>query len=82
MKLKEIKTITITEKGQITIPKILRDLNGFCVGSKISLLTFDDKIELRPLSQITEKLETAIASESSLKKDWLSKEEDEAWKDL
>ena len=82
MKLKEIKTITITEKGQIAIPKILRDLNGFCVGSKISLLAFDDKIELRPLSQITKKLETAIASEASLKKDWLSKEEDEAWKDL
>jgi hypothetical protein len=29
-----------------------------------------------------EKLDTAIASESSLKKDWLSPEEDEAWKDL
>ena len=29
-----------------------------------------------------EKLDTAIASESSLQKDWLSPEEDEAWKDL
>ena len=28
------------------------------------------------------KQETAIASESSLKKDWLRPEEDEAWKDL
>jgi len=27
-----------------------------------------------------EKLNTAIASESSLKKDWLRSEEDEAWK--
>jgi hypothetical protein len=26
--------------------------------------------------------DTAIASESSLKKDWLKPEEDEAWKDL
>ncbi|GFP25148.1 hypothetical protein HKBW3S43_01401 [Candidatus Hakubella thermalkaliphila] len=31
---------------------------------------------------IKERLETAIASESSLKKDWLKPEEDEAWQDL
>jgi hypothetical protein len=31
---------------------------------------------------IKEKLHTAIASESSLKKDWLKPEEDEAWKSL
>jgi hypothetical protein len=29
-----------------------------------------------------EKTGTAIASESSLKKDWLKPEEDKAWKDL
>jgi len=29
-----------------------------------------------------EKLGTAIISESTLKKDWLRPEEDEAWKDL
>ena len=29
-----------------------------------------------------EALETAIASESSLKKDWLKPEEDEAWQNL
>jgi len=29
-----------------------------------------------------EKIDTAIASESSLKKDWLKAEEDEAWQDL
>lgn len=31
---------------------------------------------------ITEKLDTAIASESSLKKDWLKIEEDKAWQNL
>jgi hypothetical protein len=31
---------------------------------------------------IKEKLDTASASESSLKKDWLKPEEDEAWKSL
>jgi len=29
-----------------------------------------------------ERLDTAIASESSLKKDWLRPEEDEAWQNL
>lgn len=31
---------------------------------------------------IKEGMETAIASESSLKKDWLRSEEDEAWQSL
>ena len=29
-----------------------------------------------------EKIETALASESSLRKDWMRPEEDEAWQDL
>ena len=31
---------------------------------------------------ISESVETAIASESSLKKDWLKTEEDQAWQNL
>ncbi len=31
---------------------------------------------------IRERIDTAIASESSLKKDWLMPEEDEAWRNL
>ncbi|MCK4353602.1 DUF2281 domain-containing protein [candidate division WOR-3 bacterium] len=31
---------------------------------------------------LKQSMATAIASESSLKKDWLRPEEDEAWKDL
>ena len=31
---------------------------------------------------IKEQLDTAVASESSLKKDWLRPEEDEAWRSL
>jgi hypothetical protein len=31
---------------------------------------------------IKERLNTAIASESSLKKDWMKPEEDEAWQNL
>jgi AbrB family looped-hinge helix DNA binding protein len=82
MALVGIKTVTITEKGQIAIPKDMRELGGFSIGSKIALLTFNDRIELRPMKQISKKMFSALASEKSLAKDWLSKEDDKAWKNL
>lgn len=82
MTLVEVRTATITEKGQITIPRTVRHLEGFTEGSKIAILTFDDHVELRPMGQVSERLATAVASESSLAKDWKSKGEDKAWKDL
>jgi len=80
--VKEIKTVKITEKGQIVIPKIIRMLAGFKEGSRISLIAYDNKIELRPMEQISEGLSRALLSESVLAKDWNTTEEDEAWKDL
>jgi hypothetical protein len=41
-----------------------------------------DFIHFLKTKSLKEKLETAIASESSLKKDWLREEEDKAWQDL
>ena len=43
------------------------------------ILDFIRFLETKTLSQ---KMELAIASETSLKKDWLKLEEDDAWKDL
>ncbi|MCD4759698.1 AbrB/MazE/SpoVT family DNA-binding domain-containing protein [archaeon] len=80
--LVEIKTAKITDKGQIAIPKDIRGFEGFKVGSKVAILAYDDKIELRPMKAISEKISTAIASEAVLAKDWNSKEDEEAWKDL
>ena len=82
MPLIEIKTATITEKGQIAIPSYIRRSEGFEIGSKIAILAFKDHVELRPMKQISEKMENAIASERVLAKDWNTKEEDQAWKDL
>ena len=45
----------------------------------IELLDFIRFLETKALEQ---KMELALASESSLKKDWLKPEEDEAWNDL
>ncbi|MCD5383488.1 DUF2281 domain-containing protein [candidate division WOR-3 bacterium] len=43
------------------------------------ILDFIRFLETKALEQ---KMEFALASETSLKKDWLRPEEDEAWKDL
>ncbi len=82
MPLVEVKSAKITSKGQIAIPKEIRELEGFKEGMKIAILAFEDRIELRPLKQLNEKMLTALASEKVLAKDWLSKEEDNAWKNL
>ncbi|MBL7055660.1 AbrB/MazE/SpoVT family DNA-binding domain-containing protein [Candidatus Woesearchaeota archaeon] len=82
MAIIEIKSATITGKGQIAIPRNMRKLKGFKTGSKIAIMAFEDHVELRPLEQVSEKLETAVASEKSLEKDWNSKEDDKAWKNL
>ena len=81
MALIEMKSATITEKGQIAIPKDVRKM-GFKVGSKIVILAYDDHIELRPMEQMSKGMQTAIASQKVLARDWLTKEEDNAWKDL
>ncbi|MEN4018765.1 MAG: DUF2281 domain-containing protein [Methanobacterium sp.] len=43
------------------------------------LLDFIRFLETKALEEV---IETTIASETSLKKDWLRPEEDEAWQDL
>jgi len=82
MSLVEIKSATITEKGQIAIPKDIRKIEGFKTGTKIAILAFDDHVELRPMKQMSESMSTAVASEKVLAKDWNSKEDEEAWKSL
>ena len=82
MSLIEIRTATITEKGQIAIPKEIRNSEGFKTGSKIAIIAFDDHVELRPMKQVSEKICTAVASETVFANDWNYKEDEETWKNL
>jgi hypothetical protein len=41
-----------------------------------------DFVKYLKSKQLKEKMETTLLSESSLRKDWLSAEEDEAWQNL
>lgn len=58
---------------------ILREVERIPEQYHMEILDFIRFLEAKALEQ---SLETAIASESSLRKDWLRAEEDEAWKDL
>ena len=81
--IEEIKTATITKKGQICIPAISR-AKGFKEGTKISIIIYENKIELRPMKKgkINDAVMCMLMSEKVLAKNWLSKEDEEAWKDL
>lgn len=82
--LKEIRTVKITGKGQIVIPKAIRMLAGFREGNTINLIAYEDRIELKPMNfgKLDDALFCMLASEEALAKNWLSKEDEEAWKDL
>jgi len=82
----DMKTVKITGKGQIAIPKDIRKVEGFAEGQKVVIVAFKDHVEIRPLKKMkrisSEDLGWLKISEKSFAKDWLTKEEDEAWKDL
>jgi len=82
MPLVEIRSVTISEKGQIAIPKQIRELGGFKEGTKLAVLAYKDRVELRPITQMEERMDALFATEKVLAKDWNSKEEDKAWKNL
>lgn len=84
--IKEIRTVRITRKGQISIPSVVRARSGFEEGAKVAVVAYDDRVELRPIKK--EKISDGdamiamLASEKVLAKNWLSKEDEEVWKDL
>ena len=82
--IKDIRTVKITRKGQISIPSAVRAGAGFEEGAKINVIAYDDRVELRPMKKekMSEAMMCAIMSEDALAEAWDTPEEDEAWKDL
>ena len=82
--IREIRTVKITQRGQVSIPSAVRARAGFEEGAKINVIAYDDRVELRSMKK--EKLNDSrmmmLASEKVFAKNWLSKEDEEAWKDL
>jgi AbrB family looped-hinge helix DNA binding protein len=82
--IKEIRTVKITRKGQISIPSAVRARAGFEEGAKVNVVAYDDRVELRPMKEgkLNDAMMGYIMSEEALAKNWNIPEEDEAWKDL
>jgi len=82
--IKDIRTVKITSKGQISIPSVVRARAGFEEGAKVNVISYDDRVELRPMKKekLSEAMMCYIMSEDALAKNWDTPEEDEAWKDL
>ena len=79
----QVEIITVSKKGQVVLPKKVREKMGVSQGSKLLLIEKEGRATLSKLDTLLkDKSFTLLASEKSLAKDWLSKEEEEAWKDL
>ena len=74
----------INKKTEIYSTEIKKFLATGLAPEKIAVMYRhnSDRVELRPMKQVSEKLFPALVSEEVLAKEWNTKEEDEAWKDL
>lgn len=59
--------------------EILNEIEQVPEASLEAVLEF---VRLLKTRNMRDKLDISVASESSLRKDWFSEEEDEAWRDL
>lgn len=77
----EIKTIKVSEKGQIAIPYIIREQANIKKGDKLIIIQNNGKILIEKVEVITEEIKDDFEdilklSELSLKEFWSSKEDD------
>ncbi len=76
-----IKTIKVSDKGQISIPKDMRENAGILLGDELVIIQNDGKILIEKPEAFSEKIEDDFKditkfSENSLKEFWSSKEDD------
>ena len=72
--------VTVGEKGQIVIPKKMRDDLKIGKGTKLLISEDKDKITIKPV-KVSEKHLLMLLSETSLKKTW-DNPYDERWDDV
>lgn len=78
-----MRTIKVSEKGQIAIPQAVRDSLGINQGDELVMIQIDNKILLEKSQKIEQKLQDDFKdilkfSEQSLKEVW-DNPEDEIW---
>ncbi len=83
----DVAVVTMSEKGQIVLPKKTRENLRLKKGDKLLLVEEDKRISLSKVSGLSkarnafEGLSTMLASEKVLAKDWNFKGDD-VWDDL
>ncbi|MBI2043437.1 AbrB/MazE/SpoVT family DNA-binding domain-containing protein [Candidatus Pacearchaeota archaeon] len=74
-----MKIIKVSDKGQISIPRAVRDSTGIREGDELILFELDGKIVLEKSDRIKDQFEDIKKfNEISLKEIW-GNEEDEIW---
>ena len=78
-----MRTVTVSGKGQISIPQEIRKQLAVEKGTKLVIVLKDKKLLIRKVSDISQSIEDGFDdvvqhSELSLKKIW-DNEEDEVW---
>ena len=82
-----MKTIKVSEKGQIALPQTMRETLGIEQGDELIVIQLDNKILLEKSQKVEQSMKDDFRdilkfSEMVLAKDWNSKEDEEAWKNL
>lgn len=76
-----LRTVNVSEKGQIAIPKEIRELLGIKKGDRLVLTAKNKKLLIQKASNLAKQTENDFDdlidySELSLKKLWLNKKDD------
>ncbi len=79
-----IKTVNVSEKGQIVIPKEIQNSLGIKKGDRLIIITKNKKILIQKAENIEKQMGDDFAdlikfSELSLNKFWSNKKDDEVW---
>ena len=79
-----IKTVNVSEKGQIAIPKEIQNSLGIKKGDRLVIITKNRKILIQKAENIEKQMEDDFAdlvkfSELSLNKLWSNKKDDDVW---
>ena len=74
--MSNVEIVTVSERGQIVLPKKTREKMKVSKGTKLLLVESNGKLTISKIDdlvkkkKISEGIETFIASEKTLKKDW------------
>jgi hypothetical protein len=80
-KTSEIETVKVGRSGEITFNVAG---HGFEEGENVNIIKYDDRFEIRPIKNKKYNMADSawLASQEVLAENWLSEEDEEAWKDL